>query len=178
MKTFGLQSCFLTFRTRGTWLHGDPRGSQDRFRNEYGTPRISHTPAWQDEEACRLRHPPVTLDAAMRRIVHDAIVDKCDWRGWPLHALRIRTEHVHAVLSCSISPDDAMNQLKSWCTRKLREAGLISADLKPWSRHGSTVCLYRQSQFDAACRYVRDEQGEDLDNWVDVEARYGNEQER
>jgi hypothetical protein len=30
----------ITFRSYGTWLHGDPRGSVDRFHNVYGTPRL------------------------------------------------------------------------------------------------------------------------------------------
>ncbi len=173
MRLYGLQTCFLTFRTRGTWLHGDPRGSQDRYLNAYGSPRIPPTPAWQLEEAARLRHPPVLLDATMRRVVQEAIVDACAWRGWPLHALRVRTEHVHLVVSSSVAPEDALGQIKSRCTRRLREAGLIPADEKPWSRHGSTVHLYRQSQYEAACRYVRDEQGEDLPDWPSIEERYG-----
>jgi REP element-mobilizing transposase RayT len=173
MKNHGLQTCFLTFRTRGTWLHGDPRGSQDRYRNVYGTPLIPPTPVWQQEEAARLRHPPLTLDARMRRVVHDAIVDKCAWRGWPLHALQVRTAHVHVVLSCHCSPDDALEEIKGRCTRKLREAGLIAPDRKPWSHHGSTVHIYRQSQYEAVCRYVRDEQGPDLLSLEEIESRYG-----
>ena len=173
MRDYGLQTCFLTFRTRGTWLHGDSRGSQDRFRNEYGTPLIPPTPAWQQEEAARLRHPPLTLDARMRRVVHDAIVDKCAYRGWPLHALQVRTAHVHVVLSCPCSPDDALDEIKGRCTRLLREAGLIASDRKPWSYHGSTVYIYRQSQYEAVCRYVRDGQGPDLLSLEEIEARYG-----
>ena len=30
----------ISFRAYGTWLHGDRRGSVDRFHNRYGTPRI------------------------------------------------------------------------------------------------------------------------------------------
>ena len=30
----------ITFRSYGTWLHGDERGSVDRFHNVYGTPRL------------------------------------------------------------------------------------------------------------------------------------------
>jgi hypothetical protein len=33
MKHHGRQTCFPTFRTRSFWLHGDPRGSRDRYRN-------------------------------------------------------------------------------------------------------------------------------------------------
>ncbi len=34
---------FITFRCYGTWLHGDRRGSVDRFHNIYGTPRLPRT---------------------------------------------------------------------------------------------------------------------------------------
>jgi len=30
----------ITFRAYGTWLHGDSRGSVDRFHNRYGSPLI------------------------------------------------------------------------------------------------------------------------------------------
>jgi hypothetical protein len=30
----------ITWRTYGTWLHGDSRGSVDRAHNRYGTPRL------------------------------------------------------------------------------------------------------------------------------------------
>jgi hypothetical protein len=31
----------ISFRTYGTWLHGDNRGSTSRKQNKYGTPRIA-----------------------------------------------------------------------------------------------------------------------------------------
>jgi hypothetical protein len=38
---------FITFRTHGTWLHGDQRGSVDRHgRNVYGTDRIKLDPVF------------------------------------------------------------------------------------------------------------------------------------
>ena len=39
---------FITFRTYGTWLHGDERGSTDRDHNAYDTPLL-------DPDADRLR---------------------------------------------------------------------------------------------------------------------------
>lgn len=36
---------FITFRTHGTWLHGDQRGSVDRHgRNVFGADRIALDP--------------------------------------------------------------------------------------------------------------------------------------
>lgn len=37
----------VTFRAYGTWLHGDKRGSVDRFHNRFGTPRIAHNERWR-----------------------------------------------------------------------------------------------------------------------------------
>jgi len=34
----------ITFRAYGTWLHGDSRGSVDRFHNRYGAPLIAPNP--------------------------------------------------------------------------------------------------------------------------------------
>jgi len=37
-------SLLYHFRTYGTWLRGDERGSMDREHNRYGTPRIGRDP--------------------------------------------------------------------------------------------------------------------------------------
>jgi hypothetical protein len=34
----------ITFRSYGTWLHGDQRGSIDRFHNRYKSPYIEPNP--------------------------------------------------------------------------------------------------------------------------------------
>ena len=170
-----LTACFLTFRTYGSWLHGDPRGSQDRYRNVYGTPLIPPTLEWQTEEYKRLLHPPLTLDGQIRQVIHDAIVDKCRYRQWLLHALNVRTRHVHVVLTCPCSPKRALDDIKTWCTRQLRVAGLVSSKQRLWARHGSTVYLFRQNQYEAACRYIRDEQGGELLKMDEIEKRYTQE---
>src|SRR5712671_5216228 len=37
---------FISFRTYGTWLHGDKRGSIDRFHNRYRSPYIPPNAKW------------------------------------------------------------------------------------------------------------------------------------
>ena len=49
----------ISFRTYGTWLHGDKRGSMDRKHNVYGTSKISPNPALElriDCEAPTVNH--------------------------------------------------------------------------------------------------------------------------
>jgi hypothetical protein len=79
-----------------------------------------------------------------------------------LHAVNVRTNHVHLVVSANLTPEQVLTSLKAWCTRRLREAGLVAEGFKPWSRHGSTRYLWRTDQIEAAVSYVLEGQGSDL----------------
>src|SRR4051812_37861467 len=92
----------ITFRTYGTWLHGDLRGSVDRTTNIYNTPRIAHRPARSDFERSLLKYEPVLLNAASRRSVELAIQETCEFRQWHLHAMNVRTNHGHCVVSSGL----------------------------------------------------------------------------
>jgi hypothetical protein len=59
-------------------------------------------------------------------LVEDTIHEHC--RGWVLHAVNARTNHVHAVVTADRDPGDIMGQLKAWCSRMLSDhAGLTTA---------------------------------------------------
>ena len=79
-----------------------------------------------------------------------------------LHAINVRTNHMHAVVTANTSPEAVMNSFKSWSTRRMVEAGLFARGDKVWVRHGSTRYLWKPAQLETACRYVADSQGEDL----------------
>jgi hypothetical protein len=51
---------------------------------------------------------------------------------------------------------------KAYATRKLRTTRLLSANVKPWGRHGSTVYLWKEKDDAKAIEYVRLGQGDDL----------------
>jgi len=53
----------ITFRPYGTWLHGDERGSVDKFNNQHGTPRIAATENWLRHNTRSLKQRPVQLGA-------------------------------------------------------------------------------------------------------------------
>ena len=89
----------ITFRTYGTWLHGDERTSVDRYHNAYGTARIPHRKARLDYNKSIMKGHPVLLDAERRKATDDAIREVCEHREWRLRALNVRTNHVHIVVS-------------------------------------------------------------------------------
>ena len=149
---------FLTWTTHGTWLHGDDRGSVDRFHNTPDTPHLAPDPARQAAQAFRMTGPAACLRHDHRIVVEAAIRDHCEFRGWQLHALNVRSNHVHVVVECSanIPPERAMTQLKARSTRRLREHGFPAA--KVWTEHGSTRWIKTPESLAAAIDYVTNHQ--------------------
>ena len=157
---FGPLAYLITFRCYGTWLHGDPRGSIDRQHNQYGARLLPSDlrRMWRVQE--RLHEDPIELTAERRCIVEDTIRQVCLHRGWMLHALNVRTNHVHSVISASAKPEQVLRDLKAWSTRRMIESGALQAGAKPWSRHGSTVYLWTLESLAQTCRYVMEGQDE------------------
>ena len=123
--------------------------------NQYGTPLARPSDCRLNAMRSLLVYPPLTLDDKARTIVDQTIRDHCCIREWPLHALNVRINHVHVVLSCGDQqPERAMEQLKAWSTRRLRENSLTSADRPVWTEHGSTRYLWDDVSRAAAIEYV------------------------
>ena len=142
----------LTWTTYGTWLPGDERGwvepgkgilSPDSKRSELAQ-------AIMIESAC-------LLTMSQREIVERTIADHCAIRGWQLHAVNCRTNHVHAVVTADVAPKEALNQLKAYCTRRLKEhlyAHGYDVRRKWWSEGGSKRYLNTVQALDSAIHYV------------------------
>ncbi len=152
----------ITFHTYGTWLHGSDRGSVDRSHNSHGTPFLDPDDQKERDEFERLRQEPVMLDDRQRAVVDATIREVVDFRAWSLHALNVRTNHVHVVVSADIPPERVMNDFKSYATRRLRERHVQPTTDKTWTRHGSTRYLWNEDAVSAAGRYVMESQGVDL----------------
>ena len=122
---------FITFRCYGTWLPGDERGWTDRPVSAHDVPLRSHHPGLHPVAEEAMAESPFVLDGPRRGIVDAAIRDVCAHRGWTLHALNVRTNHVHLVVTADSAPEQVMTTLKAWSTRRLREAGLVAEGIKP-----------------------------------------------
>jgi len=108
---------FSTWTTYGTWLPGDDRGWFQRGRGWREPDRMRAF-----EAALRMTEEAITLDPEQRRLVETVIAKHCAIRGWVLHAVNCRSNHVHVVVT---APDRAIEvpreQFKAWCTRALKE---------------------------------------------------------
>ena len=148
----------ITWTTYGTWLHGDERGSVESGVSGLQAP---------DEERSRLAQERMTqsaivLDDCQRFLVQQVIEDHCRIRGWHIHALNVRSNHVHLVVSADRVPEVVMNQLKAWCSRRLSDAAGLSdtatarkAGRRKWfTEHGSTKWINDPDYLENAIRYV------------------------
>lgn len=159
---------FISFRCYGTWLHGDGRGSVDRFHNAYGTPRLPHDENLRSQMLARMKHVPVELNARRRKAVEDGVKETCELRGWLLKAINVRTNHVHTVVIAGPKPELVLNAFKANATSKMLAANAWQRGLKPWSRHGSTRYLWTEKSLERAVDYVLNGQGDELpdfDKW-------------
>jgi REP element-mobilizing transposase RayT len=153
----------ITFRCYGTWLHGDERGSINRFRNQYKSSYLPPERHWMKTNNQRLKSEMVTLNASQRICAEEAIRETCKIRQWRLHAINVRTNHVHAVVSIGMrKPEIALNAFKANATRKMRENQCWQNEKSPWADKGSQRYLWNERSIELAIDYVTNGQGGDL----------------
>ncbi len=152
----------ITFHTYGSWLHGEAKGSVDDNHNRVESDFLPTDARRQVAAKNLMRHDAVVLGSDQRDAVWAAITAVCEHRQWEPLAINVRTNHVHVVVSAPVKPEKVMNDFKIWAMRKLREAQLVDAEQKTWSRHGSTRYLWDERAVENACRYVVEGQGVDL----------------
>ncbi len=149
---------FISFRTYGSWLHGDARGSVDRRHNQFESPMLPVSKALAASDREQMAHLEVVLTQGQRDIVTATIRGVCEHKGWRLLAINARSNHVHTVVSAKQQPEFVMNAFKAWATRRLIDAGEFERGACVWSRHGSTVYLFKEDKVAEKCRYVMDGQ--------------------
>jgi REP element-mobilizing transposase RayT len=114
----------------------------------------------------RMRQPPFLLsDPEARAIVRDAIVRVCEVRAWNLHALHVRTNHVHGVVEAPVGTV-VVNAWKVYATRALRAGGLVGGDRVVWTHGASCRCVGSAEGLRATVRYVLEGQGEVMATFV------------
>lgn len=149
---------FFTWVTYGTWLPGDERGWVE-YRRGWKPP----DPVRKLEAAARMTEGACWLDPEQRAAVEEQVAETCRYRGWTLHAVNCRTNHVHVVVTAPGLLRTIRSQLKAWCSRKL--ANLARSRQQPgaprthwWAERGSQRYINDEVSLESAVRYVRDGQ--------------------
>lgn len=147
---------FITFRTYGTWLHGDARGSFHRRPGDDSPAALPPMPRLEQAMERLLARTPVRLDIEQRGFVTEAIKDACRRDNWDLHTFVVRAEHVHVLLAPppGLPPERVMTALKARATWWMVKHGAHPRGSRMWSRHGSTRYVWTPRELDAVRRYI------------------------
>jgi REP element-mobilizing transposase RayT len=138
----------LIWTTYGAWLPGDARGWI-----QSGAAGVQ--PPDPDRERAageRMAEAAVLLDPGQRDAVAQTIREHCRIRGWLLHAVNVRSNHVHVVVTCACAGEQARDQFKLWTSRRLSDLARLTAPVahKAGRRHWWTE--------GGDCRPIDDEQ--------------------
>ena len=143
----------LTWVTYGTWLPGDSRGWVE-YRHGWQLPDS----VLETEAAARSTEDVCRLSDEQRGAVEKQIGETCHHRGWHLHAVNCRSNHVHVVVSAGgTRPKRIRADLKAWATRCLNQRFDVER-ANWWAERGSIRFLYDEDSLDAAVVYVTEGQ--------------------
>jgi REP element-mobilizing transposase RayT len=148
----------ITFACYGHHLHGDESGSVDRLHNQPRTPAIARDLGRAALERRLMDQPAYSMDGPRRDAVLTSLIDRSKQRGWILIAAHVRSNHVHVIVETDAMAERVMNDLKSFASRFLNQAGFDTPERKRWARHGSTRLLREPANIGAAIRYVIEKQ--------------------
>jgi REP element-mobilizing transposase RayT len=144
----------LTFTCYGSHLPGDARGSFDHLRRGERRP-IDANPGLEAYRRRSTRQAPYVLESAQARsVVRSAIVEVCAHRCWFLHALHVRTNHVHGIVDAEVPFSRVFGDWKAYASRALRAAGQSPSDRLFWTHGGSARRILSPQDLDRALRYV------------------------
>ena len=145
---------FITWTTYGTWLPGDARGWRKwRAGDQPPQPRLE---AWCRE---RMTGRPVALSPEQRKLVEQACREHARVRGWHIHALSARTNHVHvAITATGTKAQTVRDQLKANSTRVLRRANPRLSSAKIWTRGGDCEILFTEDDLEQVFAYITEAQ--------------------
>ena len=101
---------FVTWTAYGTWLPGDERGWNQKGNFE----TLAPNPLAKDAAIAKMKEAPFLLSIEDRRIVNETIMAHCEIRAWDLHAVNVRSNHVHVVVTAvDYKPDVVASQFKA-----------------------------------------------------------------
>jgi REP element-mobilizing transposase RayT len=148
---------FIAWTTYGTWLPGDERGWQRRGQNGIRPPNemfVQMAEADMKETAFLLSHDD-------REIVENTIVKHCEIRGWDLHKVNARSNHVHVVVTApGYKPKTVRDQFKAWSSRNLKPQN--PGRERFWTKGASCRWINHEIDLEAANIYVADAQDQKI----------------
>ncbi len=144
---------FITWTTYGTWLPGDHRGWRKRNQG-YQPPQ----PLLEDWVRGRLTEKPVLLNTIQRKKVEDVCCDHANMRGWVIHAVSARSNHVHIAVTADVGPQKVRDQFKANATRILRQNPDPITNERVWTKGGDCEIIDGEDELERVILYINEAQ--------------------
>ena len=140
---------FITWTTYGTWLPGDRRGWRKWKAGEQ-----QPQPKLEDWCRGRMKDKPLSLTERQRAAVEDVIRQHASIRGWQLHAVSARSNHVHVAVTAAVPPKRVRDQFKANATRVLRESPQPVTHKKIWTKGGDIEFIDNEDDLEQVVMYI------------------------
>ena len=151
----------LIWTIYGTWLPGDARGWVQSRTAGVQPP----DPKREQQAREHMAEPPVLLDPEQRSLSERTIREHAAVRRWTLHAVNVRSNHVHVVVTCDCPAERARDQFKLWTSRRLSERAGLTAPVahkagrrRWWTEGGDVELIWDEEYLENAIIYVLERQ--------------------
>jgi REP element-mobilizing transposase RayT len=101
---------------------------------------------------------PVLLNEVQRAKVEAACHEHAQIRGWVLHAVSARSNHVHLAVTADKKPQTVRDQFKANATRVLHQAPDAITNDKVWTRGGDCEIVDGEDELARAVEYILEAQ--------------------
>jgi REP element-mobilizing transposase RayT len=139
----------LTWTTYGTWLPGDPRGSDTSVREGHepriehdvpGTPCDASMPGLYRSAMTAMKAEPILLISDQAALLLDQFRQTSTYRGWQLRGCAIVPNHMNLVVIVPGDPDPSslVRDFKSYGSRALNRKWGKPASETWWSGGGGS----------------------------------------
>ncbi len=121
-------------------------------------PAFSHpNELFEQMNAADMKETAFTLSPNERTIVENTVRRHCEIRGWTLHAVNARSNHVHVVVTApGYRPEVVRDQFKAWCTRNLKPSN--PGRERFWTEGASCRWINHDHDLETAILYATDAQ--------------------
>lgn len=144
---------FITWTTYGSWLPGDARGWRKTRKGE-------QPPQPLLEDWCReqMSEGSVVLNQIQRERVENVCYEHANIRGWVIHAVKARSNHVHIAVTADAPPKKVRDQFKANATRVLRQEPDAVTNDKIWTRGGDCDIVDSDDELERVIVYINEAQ--------------------
>ena len=155
---------FITWTTYGSWLPGDSRGWM-KWKKGQQQPQ----PELEDWCRGRMKEKAVLLSQEHRDVVEEVVRKHAAHRGWELHAVSARSNHIHVAVTVIPNTGNrgyriaegvkrVRDQFKANATRVLRQGESPIRNEKVWTKGGDIQFIDTTEDLEQVVVYILDAQ--------------------